>query len=326
MFTLTCLAAALLYATAAITYVYRWRGQGRYRPFRQYWRKSWPIFAPLNCILYMTTRRSARQPVLAADNVHDFRVLREHWQVIRDEALQLLHEGCFESAKARGSPGYYDVGFRTFYKRGWSKFYLTWYGRTHRSAMRLCPTMLSLLAHVPGIRGAMFSILPPGAELSLHADPMACCFRYHLGLATPGDDGCYIEVDGVRCGWRDGADFVFDETYPHRAFNGSSQARLILMCDVDRPLNPIGRAFNSLYRRLAAMTFVPNEADDGRGAFSALFARLDPLYRWGMSLRAESRPLYNVLKWALNASITLGLLAAAYGLLEGVGSLARIDF
>lgn len=320
------IAAALLYAAGAITYVYRWRGASRYRSFKQYWRKSWPIFAPLNCVLYMTTRAAARRPVLPADGVHDFRVLRAHWPRIRDEALRLQDEGCFEAAKAEGAPGYYDVGFRTFYKRGWSKYYLKWYGRTHASAERRCPETLALLAQVPGIRGAMFSLLPPGAELSLHADPMACSLRYHLGLCTPNDEACHIDVDATRCTWRDGEDFVFDETYPHRAFNGASEPRLILMCDVDRPLNAFGRAFNGLYRRLAVMTFVPNDAGDGRGAFSALFARLDPLYQWGMALRAQSRPTYRVLKWALNASLTIGMLATAYALLEGVEALTQIDF
>lgn len=248
---LIALAALLAYAAACIAYVYRWRGRQRYASFTQYLRKSWPVFAPLNCLMYMATKPWARRPVLDAGYLQGIDVMRGNWQLIRDEALRLQASGAFEAAKAPGSAGYYDVGFRTFFKRGWSKFYLCWYGSTHPSAQRLCPQTLALLRQVPGVRGAMFSLLPPGAELSLHADPMACCLRYHLGLQTPNSGLCHLVVDGERCAWRDGEDFVFDETYPHRAHNGSSQARLILMCDVDRPMGFAGSWVRWAYALLA---------------------------------------------------------------------------
>ena len=56
-----------IYSFISIVYVYKLRGKTRYTSLSQYLRKSWPIFAPLNCILYMTTRSFARQPVLSAD-------------------------------------------------------------------------------------------------------------------------------------------------------------------------------------------------------------------------------------------------------------------
>jgi hypothetical protein len=157
-FSALTIAVIVAYASGCLVYVYRWRGTTRYATLKQYLRKSWPIFAPLNCLLYMATPGSARRPV--------------------------------------------------------------------RSAMRLCPKTMALLAQVPEVRGAMFSILPPGAELSLHADPLACSLRYHLGLSTPNCDECHIVVDGTRCSWRNGQDFVFDETYPHYAQNNTDTSRL----------------------------------------------------------------------------------------------------
>jgi beta-hydroxylase len=50
----------------------------------------------------------------------------------------------------------------------------------------------------------MFAELPPGAKLNPHRDPYAGSLRYHLGLVTPNDDRCFIEVDGERHSWRDG--------------------------------------------------------------------------------------------------------------------------
>ena len=121
----------IVYSIAAMTYVYRWRGNVRYDSLSQYLRKSWPIFAPFNCVLYMTTRSFAKKPILDADFLENIEVLRANWIIIRDEAIALESSGIFEVIKTPGADGYYDVGFRTFYKRGWSKFYLKWYGTTH---------------------------------------------------------------------------------------------------------------------------------------------------------------------------------------------------
>lgn len=313
------LLAITAYSLACMAYVYRWRGRTRYASFSQYLRKSWPIFAPLNCLMYMSTCPWARHPVLDPCYIRNIDLLREHWETIRDEALALEKSGAFDATKAPGSAGYYDVGFRTFYKRGWSKFYLKWYGTTHRSAQQTCPRTLALLADIPQIRGAIFSVLPPGAELTLHADPMACSFRYHLGLSTPNSRQCSIYVDGVPCTWHDGKDFVFDETYPHYARNDTDMPRYILMCDVDRPMHVMGRMVHAVYRTIAKSTVVPNTAEDRRGTLSALFCCFAPLRQRTLKLRETHRTAYKALKFTVNSTLLLasmGILWGAVSLLE----------
>lgn len=61
----------IAYVIASIAYVYRWRGRARYSSFPEYLRKSWPVFAPLNCLLYLTTHRPARSAVLDADYLQE---------------------------------------------------------------------------------------------------------------------------------------------------------------------------------------------------------------------------------------------------------------
>lgn len=314
------LALALLglYVAGSIAYVYRWRGRRRYAGFGEYLRKSWPVFAPLNCVLYMATQRFARQPVIDRAYLDGISILRAHWPRIRDEALALYRAGHLDATARPGSPGYHDLGFRTFYKRGWRKFYLSWYGTPHGSAQRLCPETLWLLAQVPGIRAAMFSALPPGAELSLHADPLACSFRYHLGLATPNDDACFINVDGRALSWRDGEDFVFDETYPHHARNDTDQIRLILMCDVERPMHAAGRAFNRGYSQLARALAVPNTHEDPRGWLTAVFAGVAPLRERAVTMKARHRCAYVLLKYSLNATLLLLAFLPVYAVLQWI--------
>lgn len=312
-------AALLLFIAGSVIYVYRFRGSTRYAGFGRYLRKSWPIFAPFNCLLYLSTRKSARGPIVSAAAVPELALLKRHWAMIRDEAQGLHARGEIEASAAPGSPGFYDVGFRTFYKYGWRKFYLCWYGYTHRSALRACPGTVELLAKIPAINGAMFSMLPPGGELTLHSDPMACSLRYHLGLDTPEQDDCFIEVDGVRKAWSNGEDFLFDETYPHYVRNDSSRSRLILMCDVERPMHLGGRIFNRLYRSLARLTVVPNTNEDRRGFASSVFANLAPLLQRSKALKGTNRTLYRVLKTVVNGILLCILLGALFIVVQFAG-------
>ncbi len=66
-------------------------------------------------------------------------------------------------------------------------------------------TTTKLVNSIPSTKLAMFAELPPGAYLGKHRDPYAGSVRYHLGLSTPNDDRCFIEVDRQRHSWRDGA-------------------------------------------------------------------------------------------------------------------------
>lgn len=309
------------FAAASIVYVYRFRGEARYASFSEYFRKGWPIFSPFNCVLYLTTRPRASRAILDPADFPELDLLRENWQIIRDEGLELLRGDYFDATKRPGTAGYYDVGFRTFFKYGWSRFYLNWYGYTHHSARRLCPKTVEILDRVPAVHGAMFAYLPKGAGLTRHADPIAVSLRYHLGLATPNSDACFINVDGHSQSWRDGEVLMFDETYLHFVRNDTDSDRLILMCDVARPLNPIGSAFNAFYRGLTRATVVPNTPEDRRGPANRVFAGIAPLLARSKALKSTNRPLYLAVKWSVNSMLVLlllGVVAAAVLLLGQV--------
>ena len=113
------------------------------------------------------------------------------------------------------------------------------------SAERLCPRTVELVRSVPDINAAAFTLLPPGGTLGKHRDPFAASLRYHLGLVTPNSDDCRIWVDGHEHSWRDGKDFVFDETFVHWAQNDTDETRIIFFADFTRPLHTrVMRAFN----------------------------------------------------------------------------------
>ncbi|KPQ02281.1 MAG: beta-hydroxylase LpxO [Idiomarinaceae bacterium HL-53] len=298
-----------------MVYVYAFRGTYRHPSFNEYVRKCWPIFAPLNCLLYMSTERRGKKPILDLNDFPELGIVRQNWEMIRDEALALQANNEFENTKSETNSGYYDVGFRTFFKYGWSKFYLKWYGYTHDSAKRTCPNTVALISKLPQVKGAMFTLLPPGSKLTPHSDPFACSLRYHLGLKTPNDDNCWINVDNQQYSWRDGEALLFDETYVHHVSNNTDKHRLILMLDVERPMGWIGKLVNFFYRSLMRMTIVPNDETDKRGLANTVFASVAPLLAKSKQLKQTNKPLYKTLKFVVNsilALILLGILAVLF--------------
>lgn len=305
----TVLIGLLALIAGSLLYVYRYRGNTRYAGLREYFRKGWPIFAPLNCLLYLTTQSRGSCAILDADRFPELALLQLNWQTMRDEALALHEQHYFDRIRRPGTPGYYDVGFRTFFKYGWSHFYLRWYGYTHHSARSLCPKTVAILARVPTLNGAMFASLPPGAKLTRHADPMACSLRYHLGLATPNSDNCYISIDGIKHSWRDGKVLMFDETYLHEASNDTDQPRLILMCDIKRPTNVLGTLVNMLYMALPRLSVVPNTDVDHRGFAHRVFSSISPLLLRSKALKQTNFRLYLTLKYCVNTLLLLFVLS-----------------
>jgi len=306
----------ILFCLGSMAYVYTYRGQARWASVGEYIRKGWPIFTPFNCLLYLFTRPKARPAIMDMREFPELKELQDNWQTVREEAIDLMAEGGFDQISDPDSASYYDIGFRTFYKYGWTKFYLTWYGYTHQSAKRTCPKTVELLSKIPSVNGAMFSVLPPGGQLTRHLDPVACSLRYHLGLDTPNHDDCYISIDDTKYSWRDGEPLLFDVTYLHFAHNDADKPRLILMCDIDRPMSWIGSILNWPYKQLMRATVVPNTDEDQRGLANRMFSTLVPLLERSKRLKETNLPAYKLLKYTVNGTLMLILAGLVWLLIQ----------
>jgi beta-hydroxylase len=286
---------------ACALYTHR-RGKVRHGFFRQLSDHS-TFTAPLNCFTYLFSSVPTT-PYVNVRHFPELEILTREWRTFRAEALAL-----HASRRIRAADAYNDIGFNSFFRRGWKRFYLQWYGRPHPSALAHCPRSVEILARIPSIKAAMFAHLPPGGSLGLHRDPYAGSLRYHLGLATPNDPGCAIVVDGEPYAWRDGDAVMFDETYLHWAENRTDQERIILFCDVERPMRyrwaaALNRVIGGALLRAAAS---PNETGDRTGALNRLFRYLYAVRRAGKRLKAWNRTVYYVVKWVLFGGIALAI-------------------
>lgn len=289
-----------VFAVAAIHIHYR--GAVRHRFWRQVSDHS-TVMAPVNVPMYLFSKVPTT-PYIDPALFPELNLLQKNWQVIRDEALALER-----SAQIKASVQLDDMGFNSFFRTGWKRFYLKWYGSSLPSAQSLAPKTVALLGQIPSVKGAMFAMLPPGAALSPHRDPYAGSLRVHLGLATPNDDACRISVDGQWYSWRDGQIVVFDETYIHRAENNTEQNRIVLFADIERPVtNFIVRGFNRLFSRVVlGASATRNLPGDKLGLLNRIFSNVYQLRLIGKRIKKWHKPSYYFLKWSLIGGLIYGV-------------------
>ncbi len=159
--------------------------------------------------------------------------LEAHWRTIRAEL-----DGVLERRDAL--PNFQDISTDqatiTDDDR-WKTYFLYGFGFRSDANCARCPETARLVAAVPGMQTAMFSILAPGKHIPDHNGPYKGVIRYHLGLKVPrAADRCRIRVGDTYATWREGASLIFDDTFEHEVWNDTDEERVVLFLDVVRPL------------------------------------------------------------------------------------------
>jgi beta-hydroxylase len=262
------------------------------------------LLAPINALLVLNSKVPTT-PYLSIDQIPELKLLEDHWETIRDEAIHLASLQAIKAPELHN-----DLGFNSFFKYGWKRFYLKWYNAKHPSAQALCPKTVALLNQIPSVKAAMFAELPPGGQLNPHRDPFAGSLRYHLGLVTPNHDQCYIDVDGQRHSWRDGQAVVFDETYIHEAYNHTEHNRIILFCDVERPVTARWVAsLNKWFSRVVmSAASSPNDTGDQTGAINKLTHWHFVVDEKRKAFKNWNRRVYKLTKYSLISLIVLAVI------------------
>jgi beta-hydroxylase len=282
----------ILYILIICTLIMQYRGKVRMKFVRQV--TDFSVFtAPVNCFMYLFSK-VPNAPFLDRESFKELDLLKDNWEMIRDEAKEIYAAGHIKKSEKLD-----DIAFNSFFRTGWTRFYLKWYKGALPSAEPLCPKTLELLKKLPNVKAAMFVMLPPGARLGKHRDPYAGSLRYHLGLEVPGTDDCFIEVDDQKYSWRDGQDVLFDETYIHWAHNQSQKNRLILFCDVARPMNnPVATLVNKFVSRvLVSGAQTKNMECDKTGFLNKIFGTVFQIRIFGKKLKKLNRKLYYTAKY-----------------------------
>jgi aspartyl/asparaginyl beta-hydroxylase (cupin superfamily) len=149
----------------------------------------------------------------------------------------------FEQVAAQGLdlPQYHEVdsGERSISDttpKRWNVYMLEILGYKVEQNRARCPETCRVLAQVPNLIQAFFSILDPKKSVPEHEGPYLGYLRYHLGLRVPKNDPPKLIVNGQDYVWKEGEAVLFDDSWPHSVVNNSPELRAVLIVDVRRPL------------------------------------------------------------------------------------------
>jgi ornithine lipid ester-linked acyl 2-hydroxylase len=182
-------------------------------------------------------------PVLSTFDFPWLRHLEEATPAIQREAEQLLRNIAAVPPMNEMSPDHRRIAGNG----GWRSFFLVGYRYRLEANCARCPETLKALAKVPGLVTALFSILEPGMHVGRHSGVSKGILIAHLGLHVPRESArCRMEVQDTQVYWREGETFVFDDTYPHEVWNDTSEHRVILLVQFERPMTIVGRLLTRL--------------------------------------------------------------------------------
>ena len=150
-------------------------------------------------------------------------------------------------------PGEADISNTT--KNKWSVFMLYLMGYKPEKNRALCPETCRLIAGIPNMMQAFFSILEPGKSIPRHEGPYLGYLRYHLGLQVPKENPPCIWVNDQKYIWQEGKAVLFDDSWPHQVDNDSTEFRAVLIIDVLRPLPFFPRMINKFMSNVVAKYF-----------------------------------------------------------------------
>jgi aspartyl/asparaginyl beta-hydroxylase (cupin superfamily) len=223
------------------------------------YRRPWPIEELLELAqkgLRTYNRAVARRSPLGDRTFFDptlfpwIEAVESEWQSIRAELDSVLAEEAI--------PQFSDVSpdqrHLTAYGK-WKTFFFSAYGIRVEENCRRCPNTMRVLAKIPRLHTAFFSILAPRMHIAPHNGPYGGVLRLHLALKVPEPrEKCRIRVgDDIRP-WTEGRSLVFDDTNEHEVWNETDGERVVLFVDFERPFSFFPRIINRTVIRLIAIS------------------------------------------------------------------------
>ncbi|MEG3087028.1 aspartyl/asparaginyl beta-hydroxylase domain-containing protein [Sphingomonas sp. PB4P5] len=196
-------------------------------------------------------------------------MLRDHWQVIRDEAVAVALRGA--PSLATISPDHRAIAKIDM----WRSFFLWGYGFPIPENLARCPETQQLVERIPGLVSAFFSILAPGTHIPDHRGVSKGLITCHLGLIVPQDGDVRMRIGDRIVRWAEGETLVFDDTYSHEVWNETRGTRVVLLIQFARPLRQPGKAIAAFFLGCVRRSAFVQEARRNIDKWNDAIRRLD---------------------------------------------------
>ncbi|MBW4331277.1 aspartyl/asparaginyl beta-hydroxylase domain-containing protein [Stakelama sp. CBK3Z-3] len=213
----------------------------------------------------------SNKPVL---DVRDFawsEALRANWRTIREEAEQVALAGQASPSLATISPDHRAIAAVDM----WRSFFLWGYGFRIEDNIDRCPETAKLVARIPKLNSAFFSILAPGTHIPAHRGVTKGLITCHLGLIVPRDGDVRMRIGDRVLRWAEGETLIFDDTYDHEVWNDTSGTRVVLLIQFERPLRQPGRWIADTFLKIVRSSAFVQEARANIRDWNAALKQLD---------------------------------------------------
>ncbi|HEY6167715.1 MAG TPA: aspartyl/asparaginyl beta-hydroxylase domain-containing protein [Verrucomicrobiae bacterium] len=156
----------------------------------------------------------------------------------------------------------------------WKTFFLAGIGMDCSENARRCPETMKVLAKIPGMTTAFFSILAPGKHIPPHRGAYNGVLRLHLALQVPEPrERVRIRIGRRICHWEEGKCLIFDDSFNHEVWNDTDGYRVVLFVDFARPLKQPWDWMNKRLLNIGALAPFLREANDRQQQWQKKFYR-----------------------------------------------------
>ncbi len=214
----------------------------------------------------------ANTPFLETKQFTWVSMLEENWQLIKDELDVILQ---YTDNLPRFQDISPDQGRNISQDSLWKTFFLYGYGVKMHQSCSYCPQTTKIIEQIPGMKTAFFSILLPGKHIPEHRGPFNGVLRCHLPLKVPQEKNeCAIRVERELHHWSEGKAVIFDDSYPHEAWNRTDEVRVVLFLDIVRPVRFPVSIFNNLLIGLIRWSPYIRDAKKNQETWEKAFAQV----------------------------------------------------
>lgn len=214
----------------------------------------------------------SNDPVLDAAQFDWTSELADHWEVIRDEALAIYRHRDAVPPLREISPDHAGI----MKDNSWRSFFLVGYGHRIKENIIRAPRTAELVSRIPGLNSAFFSILAPGSAITPHRGVTKAFITAHLGLVVPKErEALWMRVEDERLHWEEGKWLVFDDTYEHEVKNETDETRIVLLCQVERPLRQPGKTLAAALMGYVRRSHFVREAKDNLSDWETAYAKAE---------------------------------------------------
>ena len=214
----------------------------------------------------------SNDPVLNAADFDWTTKIARHWEAIREEAEAIYRHRDAIPPLREISPDHAGI----VKDNAWRSFFLIGYGNRIEENIARAPKTSELVGKIPGLNSAFFSILAPGSAITPHRGVTKAFITGHLGLVVPKDrKALWMRVDDQRLHWKEGKWLLFDDTYEHEVVNNSDETRIVLLCQVERPLKQPGKTLAAALMGYVRRSHFVQEAKNNLTEWETAFAKAE---------------------------------------------------